>query len=85
MDDILIYSETLEQHAQLLTAVLQILADNSLFAKPFKCSFAQESVEYLGHVISSKGVATDSKKIQVVQNWPTPTNLKEVRGFLGST
>jgi len=85
MDDILIYSETLEQHAQLLTAVLQILADNSLFAKPFKCSLAQESVEYLGHVISSKGVATDSKKIHNVQNWPTPTNLKEVRGFLGST
>jgi len=36
-------------------------------------------------VISSKGVATDSKKIHNVQNWPTPTNLKEVRGFLGST
>ena len=66
MDDILIYSETLEQHAQLLTSVLQILADNNLFAKPSKCSFAQESIEYLGHVISSNGVATGTRKIRAV-------------------
>ena len=66
MDDILIYSETLEQHAQLLTIVLQIVADNNLFAKPSKCSFAQEFVEYLGHVISSNGVATGTRKIRAV-------------------
>ena len=85
MDDILIYSPTLEDHACLRTAVLQILSDNNLFAKPSKCSFAQNSIEYLGHVISSNGVSTDPHKIQAVKDWPVPSNIKDVRGFLGLT
>ncbi|RLN15700.1 hypothetical protein C2845_PM02G21340 [Panicum miliaceum] len=85
MDDILIYTQTLEEHAQLLSAMLQILANNSLYAKPSNCSFAKDSIEYLGHVISSKGVATDPQKILAVQGWPVPNNVKEVRGFLGLT
>ena len=85
MDDILIYTQTLEQHAELLAAMLQLLVDNSLYAKPSKCSFAQDSIEYLGHVISNKGVSTDPQKITAVQNWPVPTNVKEVRAFLGLT
>jgi len=85
MDDILIYTATLEQHVKLLTVVLQTLADHNLFAKPSKCSFAQESIAYLGHIISSKGVSTDPQKIQAVQDWPVPTNVKEIRGFLGLT
>jgi len=85
MDDILIYSPTLEDHACLLTAVLQILSGNNLFAKPSKCSFAQNSIEYLGHVISSNGVSTDPHKIQAVKDWPVPSNIKDVRGFLGLT
>lgn len=48
-----------------------------------KCAFAQQEISYLGHVISSKGVYTDPSKIVAVQNWPTPVNVKEVRGFLG--
>ena len=51
--------------------------------KMSKCSFAQQEISYLGHVISSKGVATDPSKIVAVQNWPTHVNVKEVRGFLG--
>ena len=85
MDDILIYTATLEQHVKLLAAVLQTLADHNLFAKPSKCSFAQESIAYLGHIISSKGVSTDPQKTQAVQDWPVPTNVKEIRGFLGLT
>jgi len=68
MDDILIYSATLEEHAVLLTVVLQLLTDHNLFAKSSKCSFAQPTIEYLGHVISSSGVSTDPQKIQAVQN-----------------
>lgn len=85
MYDILIYTSTMAAHATLLTTVLQLLSDNNLFAKSSKCSFTQESIEYLGHIISSKGVATDPQKIHALQSWPTPTNIKEVHGFLGLT
>ena len=81
MDDILIYTPTLAAHASLLAEVLQILSDNKLFANPSKCSFAQSTIKYLGHVISQQGVATDPQKIQTVQHWPTPSCVKEVRFF----
>jgi hypothetical protein len=48
-----------------------------------KCSVAQQKIAYLGHVISAQGVATDPKKVTIVSSWPTPTNCKELRGFLG--
>lgn len=48
-----------------------------------KCSFAQQQLHYLGHVISSKGVATNPSKVADVQNWPVPKSVKELRGFLG--
>ena len=85
MDDILIYSPTLEDHITLLIEVLQTLSHHNLFAKPSKCSFAQNNIEYLGHVISSKGVSTDPLKIRAVQDWPIPITVKEVRSFLGLT
>ena len=82
-DDILIYSSTFELHLAHLRQVLETLQANQLFAKKSKCAFGEQQVEYLGHVISIKGVATDRKKIEVVANWPTPQTLKELRGFLG--
>jgi len=85
MDDILVYSATLEQHVTLLQLVFEILQTHQFLIKKSKCCFASNTVEYLGHVISANGVVTDPSKIQVVQQWPSPTNIKQLRGFLGLT
>lgn len=85
MDDILVYSKTLEEHADHLNLVFQVLLDNKLFIKFAKCAFAQSSIEYLGHVISDKGVATDPTKTTAIAQWPLPQNFTELRGFLGLT
>jgi hypothetical protein len=45
--------------------------------------FAQQSLEYLGHIITAKGIATDLGKIEAISKWPVPTNLRQLRGFLG--
>ncbi|GJX58414.1 reverse transcriptase [Tanacetum coccineum] len=58
---------------------------NSLYAKMSKCLFAAKQVEYLGHIISGKGISTDPSKIKAMQNCPTPVNVKQLRGFLGLT
>lgn len=85
MDDILIYSKTLEEHVKLLKEVLQILSDNQFCIKRSKCSFAKQRVEYLGHVVSVDGVAIEPAKVEAVKNWLVPRNLKQLRGFLGLT
>lgn len=76
--DILVYSRTWEDHLSHLRQVLDILSTNSLFAKESKCQFGVLHVEYLGHIISEKGVAVDPIKIQTVIDWPTPTTTKGV-------
>ena len=67
-DDILIYSHSYEEHLQHITQVLQKLKDHKWQVKLSKCDFAQQSIAYLGHVISAAGVATDPSKISTVQD-----------------
>jgi hypothetical protein len=69
----------------LLTQVFDIIRKHHFFVKLSKCSFAQQEIEYLGHCISANGVTTEPSKIQVINEWPVPKNLKELRGFLGLT
>jgi hypothetical protein len=85
LDDILIYSPSLETHEEHLQQVLEVMRTNKLFLKLSKCSFAQQSLEYLGHIISVNGVATDPNKTTAMLKWPQPTNITELRGFLGLT
>lgn len=64
MDDILVHTATLDEHVRCLREVLQLLCDNELVIKRSKCAFAQNKIEYLGHVISEEGVATDPTKVK---------------------
>ena len=84
-DDILVYSKDPDQHVKHLEVVLKVLRENRLYAKLSKCSFAQQRIEYLGHMISSEGVSMEEGKIKDVLDWPTPNSVKALRGFLGLT
>lgn len=68
-----------------MQAVLKKLLTHELFAKENKCLFAQHTIEYLGHLLSDKGVQPDDKKIQAMLGWPIPLTLKQLRGFLDLT
>ncbi|XP_062104134.1 uncharacterized mitochondrial protein AtMg00860-like [Humulus lupulus] len=83
--DILIYSRNISDHVFHLRMVLQLLQDNSFYAKVTKCSFFQSTIDYLGHLVSAKGVSVDPSKIAAMCDWPTPTSVKQLRGFLGLT
>lgn len=85
LDDILIYSPTLELHVHHLKQVLAKMREHQLFMKTSKCSFGQQQLEYLGHVISAAGVCTDPSKTKAMLRWPTPTTVTELRAFLGLT
>jgi hypothetical protein len=78
MDDILVYSPSLSEHIEHLTEVLKLLRAAQMFIKFSKCSFACDSLEYLGHIISADGVATDPKKTQAMMDWPLPVTVTEL-------
>jgi hypothetical protein len=84
-DDILVYSSSYEDHIQHLANVFELLSQDQWLVKLSKCRFAQQSISYLGHVISAQGVSTDPTKIEAVLSWPVPQNIKELRSFLGLT
>ena len=83
IDDILIYSRSIEEHAEHLRIVLQTLREKQLYAKFKKCEFWLEEVSFLGHIISRKGIAVDPAKVDAVLAWKSPTNVTEIRSFLG--
>ena len=80
-DDILIYSKTILDHYLHLRQALQTLRDNRFLVKKSKCSFGQQLVEYLGHIVSTAGVSMDTQKVQAMLDCPVPMNVKELRGF----
>ena len=83
LDDILIYSKSKEEHITHVRKVLDVLRTHKLYAKISKCEFFQKQVEYLGHFISQEGISVDKRKVEVLQKWPTPANISELRSFLG--
>ncbi|GFU84686.1 retrovirus-related Pol polyprotein from transposon 17.6 [Trichonephila clavipes] len=83
LDDIIVFSETFEDHLIRLRLVLKCLQEAGLKLNSKKCLFAAQEVKILGHLVSSNGVRPDPDKIKAVRNFPTPKNIHDIRSFLG--
>ena len=83
VDDILIYSRSLDEHKQHLVTTLRTLRRHQLYEKLEKSEFRLTKVNFLSHVVSEARIAVDHAKVEVVQEWQRPTNVFEVRSFLG--
>ena len=82
LDDIIVFSQTPEEHVHRLKAVFNKLGAAGLKLKPSKCDLFRKEIKYLGHVVSNEEVSTDPDKIKSVTEWPQPTTVTEVRSFL---
>ena len=83
IDDILIYSRTLEQHVEHVRKVLHALRKYNLRLKPSKSEFHTQRVKFVGYVMTPDGVEVDPEKIERVKEWPVPTSVKDVQSFHG--
>ena len=83
LDDIIVFSQTPEEHLVRLQAVFDKLKAARLKLKPSKCELFKNQINYLGHVVGQEGVSTDPDKIKAVTEWPRPTTVTEVRPCLG--
>src|SRR4051812_20238814 len=83
IDDILIFSKTEEEHARHLSMVLETLREKKIYAKLKKSDFWLSEVGFLGHVINRDGITVDPSKVFSILHWQRPSNVKEVRIFLG--
>ena len=85
LDNILIYSDTLEEHHCHIREVLLRLPNNKLYARGNKCSFHEDTVEYLGFILSPNGLSRDPSKVSTILEWPEPCKIKDIQSFLGFT
>jgi hypothetical protein len=83
IDDILVYSKSIEEHEEHLRIVLEWLREHQLYAKFSKCEFWIKEVPFLGHVVTPEGIAVDPGKVKEVFEWKPPMTVSEVRSFLG--
>ena len=83
IDDIVIFSNSLEEHLEHLKQVFERLNKNNLYVKPSKCAWAQPEIEFVGFIVGQNGVRPIPQKLQVINNWPVPRNVKNIRSFLG--
>ena len=83
IDDIVVFSDSVETHYERLGAVLDRLSEAGLKLKPSKCQLLRKKVAFLGHVVSAAGVEVDDSKIVKIQQWPVPADLHQLRSFVG--
>ncbi|MCS5023605.1 hypothetical protein L2V44_13980, partial [Staphylococcus aureus] len=82
-DDILVYSKSLQEHALHLKSILNVLRQEQLYANLKKCTFCTDKLVFLGFVVSAAGISVDEEKVKAIQEWPSPTNVNQVRSFHG--
>ena len=82
-EDVIVYDNTIEEHASRLSHVLERFDRANLQLQPGKCVFAQSQVAYIGNIVSRDGIRASPDKTKAVKNFPIPKNVKEVRSFLG--
>ncbi|XP_024013377.1 uncharacterized protein LOC112087736 [Eutrema salsugineum] len=82
-DDILVYSKCLSDHVSHLELVFKTLRQEGLYANLKKCTFCTDKLVFLGFVLSSQGLQVDEEKVKAIKEWPTPTNISQVRSFHG--
>src|SRR5271154_2946845 len=83
MDDILIFTDTLEKLERRTKIVLERLEDYDLYLKPKKCEFNKKRIEYLGMIVEEGKLSMDPVKLGGIRDWPIPSTVKQVRSFLG--
>jgi len=79
----MVYSETLQEHVEHVSQVLECLSKRNLHLKPEKCEFHREEVDFLGFVFGRHGIRMDPEKLRAVKEWKPPINVKEVQAFMG--
>ena len=83
LDDILVFSRTLDEHWIHLRQALERLREAKLFGRLHKCEFVKERVDYLGFEVSPEGIHASPDKVKAVIEWPTPKDIHDLRSFLG--
>jgi len=83
LDDILIFSDTLEEHLKHIEHVFALLRKHGLRCRLVKCEFEKPELKYLGHILGNGQIRMNPAKISAVREWPAPTSVKELRSFLG--
>jgi hypothetical protein len=83
LNDILIFTNSLEEHCRITCLVLDCMREHKLYLRPEKCKFEKSRIEYIGIIISHNKVEIDPVKVARVADWPTPSHKKEVQSFVG--
>ena len=83
LDDIIIYSNNLQEHRDHVETILTALTKRGLHLKPAKCEFHAQEVKYLGLIVGAEGIKMDPAKVETIREWPTPERLRDVRAILG--
>jgi len=85
LDDIVVYSDNMEDHKKHLAMVFEALRANQLFLKKFKCVLAQTEIPFLGHIVGQGYIRMELSRVKAIEDWVEPKNVHEVRVFLGMT